>query len=435
MRRLSVQRLVTFLLAGALLHPAATRAQVLKKLKKTAARAATRQTQAEVDRLIRNAIRCAVDDPACYQRAKASKKDVVFVDDEGQVITDDKGAPITDPDAARQAAPPAAPGEGVWANYDFVAGDDILFYDDYSGDNVGDFPRHLTLVRGNWDVVEWQGRRLLRNLGPRSSAIEVPLPSTLPDRFTIEFEAYLSHPNHTFVVATAPPARKGGNVTQLEGNYFKIGSAQRTGVDARRGGVQATNKVPELSEGLVPIRIMVDGQYAKVYAGSRRVANVPNAELAHTQMLYIENTYSASEKNPIYIGPIRVAGGGADLYDVLAEKGRVATHGIYFAVNSERIRPESTPTLKEIAGMLRDHADLRIRIEGHTDSDGEEAYNQQLSERRAAAVKQYLVDTAGIAGSRLETVGFGESKPVAENDTPEGKQKNRRVELVRLEGD
>jgi outer membrane protein OmpA-like peptidoglycan-associated protein len=141
--------------------------------------------------------------------------------------------------------------------------------------------------------------------------------------------------------------------------------------------------------------------------------------------------YMNGSDNPIYIGPIRIAGGGRDLYDRLAEDGRVATQGILFATNSDRIRPESTPTLEEIGTMLKDHPELRIAIEGHTDSDGEDAYNQTLSEQRAAAVKAYLMATYGIQDSRLQTAGFGESKPVADNATPEGKQQNRRVELVR----
>jgi outer membrane protein OmpA-like peptidoglycan-associated protein len=177
----------------------------------------------------------------------------------------------------------------------------------------------------------------------------------------------------------------------------------------------------------------VDGQHALVYAGSRRVATVPNAVFRRGAALYVENTYSASDQNPMYVGSIRVAGLGRDLYDVLAEKGRVATHGILFAVNSDRIRAESSPTLEAIADILRDHAELRLSIEGHTDSDGDEAYNQDLSERRATAVKAYLTEKAGIDGSRLETAGYGASNPIADSATPEGKQQNRRVELVELE--
>lgn len=82
--------------------------------------------------------------------------------------------------------------------------------------------------------------------------------------------------------------------------------------------------------------------------------------------------------------------------------------------------------------MLADHPDLRIAIEGHTDSDGDDVHNQELSEQRAAAVRDYLIESYGIDASRLESAGFGETNPTASNDTPEGKQQNRRVELVVL---
>lgn len=84
--------------------------------------------------------------------------------------------------------------------------------------------------------------------------------------------------------------------------------------------------------------------------------------------------------------------------------------------------------------MLRDHPELRLAIEGHTDSDGEDGFNQDLSQRRAAAVRTYLASRLGIDGARLESAGFGEARPVGDNKTAEGKQQNRRVELVRLGG-
>src|SRR6185437_6276426 len=91
-------------------------------------------------------------------------------------------------------------------------------------------------------------------------------------------------------------------------------------------------------------------------------------------------------------GNFRVASGGKKLYDALAEKGRVATQGIFFDTGSDRIRPESTPTLKEITAMLKDHDDLKILVEGHTDNVGQAASNLALSEKRAAAVRAYLVE-------------------------------------------
>ena len=94
---------------------------------------------------------------------------------------------------------------------------------------------------------------------------------------------------------------------------------------------------------------------------------------------------------------------------------------------------EADARVREIASMLEEHPALRLSIEGHTDSDGEDGFNKSLSERRAAAVKAYLVSQHAIDAARLETAGFGESAPVSSNDTPEGKQQNRRVDLVRLD--
>jgi OmpA-OmpF porin, OOP family len=132
------------------------------------------------------------------------------------------------------------------------------------------------------------------------------------------------------------------------------------------------------------------------------------------------------------VGKMRVAAGGLDLYDRLSAEGRVSTQGILFAVNSDVIRPESTPTLKEMSDMLTAHPELKISIEGHTDADGDDAANLDLSTRRAAAVKTYLAATHGIAGDRMETKGLGETTPVGDNATLEGKAQNRRVELVKL---
>ena len=81
--------------------------------------------------------------------------------------------------------------------------------------------------------------------------------------------------------------------------------------------------------------------------------------------------------------------------------------------------------------MLAEHADLKLTIEGHTDNVGNAAANRALSEQRAAAVKAYLVEKHGIDAGRLQTAGFGDAKPAAPNATPEGRQQNRRVELVK----
>jgi hypothetical protein len=115
----------------------------------------------------------------------------------------------------------------------------------------------------------------------------------------------------------------------------------------------------------------------------------------------------------------------------LAEKGRAEVYGIYFDFASAEIRAESEPILQEIAGVLNRNPLWKLNVEGHTDNIGGDAYNMDLSRRRAEAVKQALVDRYHIAAERLSGTGFGASRPKETNDTMAGRARNRRVELVR----
>jgi outer membrane protein OmpA-like peptidoglycan-associated protein len=115
----------------------------------------------------------------------------------------------------------------------------------------------------------------------------------------------------------------------------------------------------------------------------------------------------------------------------LAKKENVKVYGIYFDFASAKIRPQSKPTLDEIAGVMKAHADWVLRVEGHTDNVGGDAFNQRLSEQRAAAVKKTLVDDYHIPDSNLTTAGYGAARPADTNETMEGRARNRRVELAR----
>jgi len=103
---------------------------------------------------------------------------------------------------------------------------------------------------------------------------------------------------------------------------------------------------------------------------------------------------------------------------------------IQFDFDKATIKPESHDLLNEVAEVIAKNPQIKaLSIEGHTDSDGKEDYNQKLSERRAASVREYLT-THGIDAGMLQSAGFGESKPLAGNDTDDGKEKNRRVEFM-----
>lgn len=112
------------------------------------------------------------------------------------------------------------------------------------------------------------------------------------------------------------------------------------------------------------------------------------------------------------------------------EKPSFILEGITFDFNKATIRPSSESTLKEAGSVMQRFSSVMVRIEGHTDSIGSDQYNQNLSERRANSVKDYLVKNFGIDPSRIETVGFGKSRPIADNKTEEGRAQNRRIEFV-----
>jgi outer membrane protein OmpA-like peptidoglycan-associated protein len=306
----------------------------------------------------------------------------------------------------------------------------VLFYDDYAADNVGDFPRRLEFEDGNAEVAEWEGARWLRV--SKSAKFAIALPEVLPERFTIEFDFVTNHR-----ASNGWPIML--NVSGAESNWESQGNAHPTvrwtysKGGAYAGKIESEGPAGEDQQDKVNrARIMVDGKYTKVYFNGMRVANAPNADLGRSNKVqFWIPGYDPAGVQATMIGGIRIAAGGKKLYDALAEKGRVATQGIYFDTGSDGIRPESGPTLKEIGTMLKDHADLKLTIEGHTDNVGKAESNQTLSEKRAAAVRQYLIDNYQIDAARLDAKGYGQTKPAGTNDTAEGRQQNRRVELVK----
>ena len=115
----------------------------------------------------------------------------------------------------------------------------------------------------------------------------------------------------------------------------------------------------------------------------------------------------------------------------LAESGTAEVYGILFDTNKAAIKPASKPVLDEIGQLLRGQPGLKLEISGHTDNTGAAARNASLSKKRADAVVKALVSGYGIDASRLQAAGYGDSKPIADNGTPEGRAKNRRVEIRR----
>ncbi|HET9011131.1 MAG TPA: OmpA family protein [Gemmatimonadaceae bacterium] len=398
-------------LAGAMASstPAAASAQgIFGRMKDRAAEAAKRKVEERTEKRAGEATDAALDKAEC-------KVPGTTCDDSEK---SEGNAAAASADKGKSAK--LKPGQGAWKNYDFVPGDRVIFAEDFSDADVGDFPKRLTFKSGNIEVVEWSGARYL-STNTFGSRFSLPLPETLPERFTLELDYSAAGGNGMTIYFTDPD--KGSDRTYVDMGTWSGG--------LRNGGIDAMGSPANqygYKDAVFPVRIMADGKHVKVYMGETRVANVPNATLGRATRIWF--VLPGREERAAMIGNIRVAAGGKKLYDALSANGRVATQGILFDVGSDRIRPESTPTLKEITAMLKEHAGLKLSIEGHTDNVGDDDANEALSEQRAAAVKAYLV-SQGIADGRLTSKGLGASKPVASNDRPEGRQQNRRVELVK----
>ncbi|MGH7646544.1 MAG: OmpA family protein [Gemmatimonadaceae bacterium] len=420
--------------------PAASQG-ILSRIGSKAKQAANDKANQAMDSAVSKAVHavaCAVTDKACITKAKANNQPIKVTDANGKPVSSaDSAAAISaalaSASAAAQptldsagAAAPAAPAAGaapatntVLVNYDYVPGDRVIYAEDFASDNIGDFPKRLELKEGNFEVAEWNGARFLR--ATTHGSVMVPLPETMPQRFTYEMDFDCAggwNGEVQFVDPdSAPP-----DLSHFE--FYPTGGGVK-------GPVNSTSSITDNAvRPVTHVALMADNLYVKAYVNGVRVANVPKASLGRSKGVWI--TVTASAEQPAYIGNIRVAEGGKPLYDALAASGRVATHGILFDVGSDHIRAESTPTLKTISDMLAAHPELKLTIEGHTDNVGAAASNQSLSERRAAAVRQYLVSVSHVDASRLAAKGYGATKPIAPNTTAEGRQDNRRVELVKM---
>ena len=423
----AVQSLAAILTLAASVHPVGAGAQVVDLLRKRVERAAENEVGRKLETATRDAVRCALGDKACADKAEKEGKTAVFVDKEGKTVVDSRGRPITDADAAQRATD--VPGSGVWRNYDFVPGSTVWFALDLTGEPIGRFPAsQLEFVSGNVQVVDRGGERLLEVTS--NSVIRVPLRDTLPDDYTIELDFQASAPHRAmYLLVGATQVR---SMNSYPNHYFHV--AQATSIAMRGNPVSGIQGLWRISREMTPVKIQVDGDarqptdYAILYAGADRAGQVPAASFPRARA--IELHVAATRTEPAYLGGIVVAVHADPLYDALSKAGTFTTRGIQFDSDSDKLRPESTPTLNELVKALATHPTLRVEIEGHTDSVGADAYNRDLSSRRARAVVGWLA-SQGIAASRLTSAGKGESEPVGDNGTEAGRQQNRRVVIRR----
>jgi len=309
-----------------------------------------------------------------------------------------------------------------WSKYDFVPGDKIIFEDNLIGEENGEFPSRWDLVQGTVENAEFGGENVIMLRGGNPTIVPYlknPDIDYLPDVFTVEFDLYL--PNNSLEVyfydRKNQGSLKGGSTLDIWSKEMSLGSAN--------------SKIPgngSIANRWAHISIAYTNGKLKAYIDETRLINIPHAEFNPTGISV--HSYHASANNPFFIKNFRIAEGGVKYYDRFLQDGKIVSNGIRFDVGKATLRPESMGVLNEIYKMLSEHPEVNVSIEGHTDSDGDNDFNQKLSEDRAETVMNQLI-SMGLSADRLTSKGFGESEPINTNATPEGKAENRRVEFVR----
>jgi len=348
--------------------------------------------------------------------------------------------------AAQQTPPqPEQPQLQSFSKYDFVPGEKVIFFDDFTQDAVGDFPA-LWNTNGSAEVVT-------TNLFPGNwmqfstrEAIWTDQLLNLPENYTIEFDVVPikgeqgSMQGYSFRLMQSinQKAFDHGSVPGKAGFNFSIEYFGRPGYSTYINGQEGeglwltgyiegdVNKQKEYQK--YHIALWVQKARVRLYQDQNKLIDLPRAfSVSSVKMDRIR-----FEEGAAMISNVRIAVGIPDTRNKLITEGKLVTYGIYFDVNKDVVKPESYGTLKDIATVLNENPGVRVKIIGHTDSDGADPANLDLSKRRAGSVKNELVKTFGIDVSRLETDGMGESQPIAPNDNPVNKALNRRVEFIKL---
>jgi len=362
-------------------------------------------------------------------KEKAEKKVEKTIEGEEKTASDTSTEKSgSDTAKAQSATPGASEDMSLYTKFDFVPGDKVIFYDDFSSEEMGEFPSRWRLDEGVFEVAKQGGKNYIL-CTDRGSIRPKIATGPLPPKYTIEMEFYVKGGDtrgHWFFIKWYD------GKDQEIGNFY-IQDKFRTNLRLLDKDIASKELSAPLSGGIHTMRIMATQSTMKCYIDNERVANVPAVEgFKPVDFGVYMDPWLDEPNNPMLIGTFRYAEGGKTLKQQLDEAGRIVTHGILFDSGSDKIKGESYKTLADIGALLTDNPTLRLSIEGHTDSDGADEYNMTLSQKRAASVKNYLIANYKIAPERLESKGWGESKPIDKNNTPEGKANNRRVELVKL---
>jgi OOP family OmpA-OmpF porin len=329
-----------------------------------------------------------------------------------------------------------------YSTYDFVPGDNVILFDDFSQDAIGDFPalwtanaageiNTLNIAPGKWlNLNSTDGNYfLLKSIDfPRNFIIEFDIvPKKTGGRIAAGLILYGEEKPKE--MDNSPHPGNGGIIISIEKERWNT-MGYKTSENTAITGSSSVNPVE--AEKVNHVIIWVQNRRFRIYHKSAKVLDMPTNVFDGTKFNRLCFRLSRGASCGSYISNIRITSAAPDMRSKLLTEGKLISYGIYFDVNKDVIKPESYGTLKGIADVLKENADVKVKIVGHTDSDGADAANLDLSKRRGDSVKDALVKDFAIDASRLESDGMGETQPIAPNDTPVNKALNRRVELIKL---
>lgn len=392
----------------------------------------------------KQAVENRVENKADEAANKAMDKAEKSVTNEGK---ENEETPVND-DLEMQSgeSPDNKSGDGTptlqsYSRYDFVPGDKILFYEDFSQDAIGDFPalwtsnsggevKTVNIAGGNWfhlngeDAVYCYMREI-----------------AFTDNFIVEFDII---PDKDYQYGTTLTLYQDNpeDPKELNDDLYPGMSGLRIRLKNEGWETLGYSDSKDWLEGkasLNPVRkeksnhviIWIQKRRVRIYHEGQKVLDSPTNIYAGTRFNRFLFTGWDSYSMP-YITNLKISTASPDTRNKLITEGKLVSYGIYFDVNKADVKAESYSSLNEIAKVLQENAGVRVKIVGHTDSDGDDLKNLDLSRRRGEAVKSSLAKEFGIDPSRMESDGAGESEPVAANDIPVNKALNRRVEFVKL---
>ncbi|MEM8510016.1 MAG: OmpA family protein [Bacteroidota bacterium] len=417
-------------------------AQLLKKLGKRAQRAAERTVERRVDQETSKKTDEVLD--SILEPGKQGQQTPPETDGSsgGNTNGNEEGGNTTTDSKTPQSGPKSLQ---VYSKFDYVPGDQQLFFDDFASDFIGDFPAKWNTNAGGEIVTLGESPQKWLGLKSGYSIFYIPNAPQLPEDYTIEFDIATagldrntsSTARLVIMLSDDEKFGDGRNFALAElpfCQYSPIGITVRNRVNGKQE-IRSTIKADLRDEVLAypHISIAVNKQRFRLWVNEVKYIDVPQlitgGNILNTLKFHANNFKDGKEQ--IFIANLKVAKGGVDLRRKLIAEGKISTNGILFDSGSDNIKPESMGIIRQIYQVLQQDASISLKIVGHTDSDGSDEANLKLSKERAEAVKKALVDVYNADAGRLTTEGKGELEPVAENSSPEGKAQNRRVEFIK----